>query len=121
MYHRPQLSLSFDSRATHARTLLPAALAISREKVTKSEEEGDDAEKCDAVSPRFVSAFAAAESVTNLETCRKGTSKAPRTLVCHTAAFGGINKHQGCGYIAATAAAPGEHAEKNNYLCRRQG
>jgi hypothetical protein len=107
----------------------------SRAKVIKSEEDGDDADEGDAVYPRFVS------SVKNLETRRKRKLsaanlakprfKSPRIIdsglfrkeikrVFHSAAFGGVNKHHGCGYIAPTAAASGEHAEKNNHSCRRQ-
>ena len=45
----------------------------SRAKGTKKDEDGDDADEGDAVSPRFVSTFAAAACVINfgIETCRK--------------------------------------------------
>jgi hypothetical protein len=51
----------------------------SRAKVTNSEEDGDDADEGGTVYPRFVSAFAAAARVKNLETRRKGSRKVPRT------------------------------------------
>jgi len=56
-----------------------ASNVSSRAKATKGEEDGDDASEDDALSPRFASAFAAAARVTNLEPCRKGARKAPRT------------------------------------------
>jgi hypothetical protein len=40
---------------------------------------------------------------------------------CHTAAFGGVNKHHGCGYIAATAAASGKHAKKKTTSTTARG
>jgi hypothetical protein len=51
----------------------------SRAKVTKGEADGDYASEGDALSPRFASAFAAVARVNNLEPCRKGARKAPRT------------------------------------------
>jgi hypothetical protein len=53
---------------------------FSRARVTKREEYGDDADERDAVSPGFVSAFAAAACVINFGTSHEGARKAPRTL-----------------------------------------